>query len=439
MKLSSFKKRNAFASSVSGFARKLAKNENNSLLTALSKAQQRMGEFFLENQILGRKGSIGCVSLEISQRCNLDCSLCYLSESSNYVDDIPFQELKNRLDGIRDHFGVGTNVQISGGDPTLRDRAELVAIVKYAREIGLLPALFTNGIKCSRSLLEELSENGLSDVAFHVDLTQERKGYQTEHDLNALRLEYIERTKGLPLMVVFNTTVFERNFHEVKNIAKFFAQNADTVDFASFQLQADTGRGSLKERPNKISTETIREQINIGVASSLSWDAILVGHPKCHSYVPTFAINGKCYEIIDDPKLFGEFLEDFSHISHDRRENFLRIAWRCLKAANQKPNWYVKGLKYFLPRLWKIRGDLLKAKGKVNKISFFVQNFMDQNNLDQERIDACSFMVMTHEGPVSMCLHNSKRDDYILKPFFFESENGSELYHPFKGSQASDK
>ncbi len=439
MESSQIKNRKIFNFSPFGKERELNSKEEKSLFQTLHKARKRMGKFFLENQILGRKGSIGCVSLEISQRCNLDCSLCYLSESSNYVDDIPFQELKNRLDGVRDHFGVGTNVQISGGDPTLRDRVELVAIVKYAREIGLLPALFTNGIKCSRSLLKELSENGLSDVAFHVDLSQERKGYKTEHDLNAVRLEYIKRTKGLPLMVVFNTTVFEKNFHEVKNIAKFFAQNADTVDFASFQLQADTGRGTIKERPNKISTETIREQINLGVGSSLSWDAILVGHPKCHSYVPTFAINEKCYEIIDDPEFFGEFLKDFSHISHDRRESVLKIAWRYIKAANQKPSWYIKGIKYFLPRLWKVKGDLLRSKGKINKISFFVQNFMDQNNLDQERIDACSFMVMTHEGPISMCLHNSKRDDYILKPFIVESEKGSELYHPFKASQVASK
>ncbi len=424
-----------FASALSGSAIDLAQSEKNTLLKALSKTRQRMGKFFKENQILGRKGAIGCVSLEISQRCNLDCSLCYLSESSNYVDDIPFQEIKNRLDNIRNHFGVGTNVQISGGDPTLRERVELVAIVKYAREIGLLPALFTNGIKCSKNLLVELAHNGLSDVAFHVDLTQERKGYKTERDLNAIRLEYIERASGLPLMVVFNTTVFEGNFHEIKDLAKFFAQNADTVDFASFQLQADTGRGILKDRPNIISTETIREKINQGVNSKLSWDSILVGHPKCHSYVPTFAINEKCFEIIDDAQLFGEFLEDFSHVTHDRRESFLKIGWRYLKAASQKPSWYIKGLKYFLPKLWHVKGDLIKAKGKINKISFFVQNFMDKNNLDMERIEACSFMVMTHEGPVSMCLHNSKRDDYILKPFLVESENGPQLYQPLKENQ----
>ena len=52
---------------------------------ALEKARRRMGAFFRPNQVLGRRNSIGCVALEITQRCNLDCTLCYLSESSEKV------------------------------------------------------------------------------------------------------------------------------------------------------------------------------------------------------------------------------------------------------------------------------------------------------------------------------------------------------------------
>jgi hypothetical protein len=32
-------------------------------------------------QQMGRRWPIGCVALEITQRCNLDCTLCYLSEN----------------------------------------------------------------------------------------------------------------------------------------------------------------------------------------------------------------------------------------------------------------------------------------------------------------------------------------------------------------------
>ena len=131
-------------------------------------------------QVLGRRSTIGCVALEVTQRCNLDCTLCYLSDYSESVPDPPLDELKRKADNIKRLFGVQTNVQITGGDPTLRRRDELVEIVRYVAAIGLNPALFTNGIRATRDLLAELRAVGLVDVAFHVDVTQERKGRSEE-------------------------------------------------------------------------------------------------------------------------------------------------------------------------------------------------------------------------------------------------------------------
>ncbi len=34
----------------------------------------------------------------------------------------------------------------------------------------------------------------------------------------------------------------------------------------------------------------------------------------------------------------------------------------------------------------------------------------------EERIRNCSFMVWTEDGPVSMCAHNARRDDYVARP-----------------------
>ncbi len=83
----------SFVSAVKGRSSTLDGTETQSVQSALKQTRERMGKFFTKNQILGRKGSIGCVSLEISQRCNLDCSLCYLSSNSNDVTDLPLQEI----------------------------------------------------------------------------------------------------------------------------------------------------------------------------------------------------------------------------------------------------------------------------------------------------------------------------------------------------------
>jgi 7,8-dihydro-6-hydroxymethylpterin dimethyltransferase len=399
---------------------------------ALEQARRRMGPLFRENQVLGRRNAVGCVALEITQRCNLDCTLCYLSESSERVKDVPLEEVFRRIDAILERFGAPTAVQVTGGDPTLRRRDELTAIVRRIRERGLLPTLMTNGIKATREMLEELSAAGLNDVAFHVDLTQERRGYATEEDLNAVRLEYIERARHLPVAVIFNTTVCRENFEDIPDLIRFFRGHADVVGMASFQLQADTGRGVLRERDRVISLDTVRRQIEKGAGTPISWDTILIGHPACHRIGITLEANGNLYDLNDDPAFFNCFLADFEHVLFDRR--FPKAVARTIfREIARRPAWLLRAAKFLGPKLWRMRRDLVASRGGVHKLSFFVQNFMDAAALDPERIHACSFMVQTASGPVSMCAVNARRDEFILKPIPIETQAGRAVWDPLSG------
>lgn len=168
---------------------------------ALNEARRQMqaAAQWTPSQLMGRRWPIGCVALEITQRCNLDCTACYLSPHSQAVKDLPLQEVFRRIDMIFEHYGANTDVQVTGGDPTLRRRDELIAIVRRIQQKGMRSSLFTNGIKATRSLLEELADAGLVDVAFHVDMTQRRKGYDSELALNTIRQDYVERARGLGL------------------------------------------------------------------------------------------------------------------------------------------------------------------------------------------------------------------------------------------------
>ena len=53
-------------------------------------------------QSMGRRWPIGCVALEITQRCNLDCTLCYLSDSAEAVRDITMRVAfrERRMKGV---------------------------------------------------------------------------------------------------------------------------------------------------------------------------------------------------------------------------------------------------------------------------------------------------------------------------------------------------
>lgn len=417
---------------ISAYAPYKLKNDG---LTPKDRARKRMedGGLWTEKQYMGRRWGIGCVSLEITQRCNLDCTLCYLSESSEALKDIPLEEVYRRIDMIFDHYGPNTDIQVSGGDPTLRKRDELVAIVRRIREKGMRPTLFTNGIKATRDMLEELVEAGLVDVAFHVDLTQERKGYHTEKDLHEVRLEYINRARGLPLAVYFNTTVYEGNFHEIPDIVNFFVQHSDVVRLASFQLQADTGRGVLAERDFAITQRSVAAQISKGAGCDINFDLADIGHSACNKYAMTLVSNGKVHDLFDDPEYIRKVITATADTVFDRT-NKRRALEAIIDTVIKTPSLLPDSAGWLLRKGWGMKNDLLRSGGKVNKLSFFIHNFMDACHLEKDRIDACVFMVATGEGPLSMCLNNAKRDDYLLKPVQVEKEGVMQFWNPVTGS-----
>jgi 7,8-dihydro-6-hydroxymethylpterin dimethyltransferase len=367
---------------------------------------------------------MGCVSLEITQRCNLDCTLCYLSDSAEAVRDIPLEELFRRIDDIALQYGPNTDVQISGGDPTLRDKAELSQIVRYVRTKSMRASLFTNGILLTREWLQKLAEDGLNDVAFHVDMTQERKGYANEQDMNVLRLKYINMARGLPLSVIFNTTVFAGNMHEVAALADFFVRHNDVVRFASFQLGADTGRGTVPGRdPVAVTQASVCQAIEQGVGLQLNFDALHGGHRSCNRYAMLFTIGQQRFDALADGEFVARVMRDTADVVIDRDQG-LRGAWAVSKAILGKRHLLSGFVEHATRMLWQARAQWFKA-GRivppVRKISFFTHNFMDACNLDAERVDACVFMAATAEGPMSMCAYNAERERILLKPIVLSS------------------
>lgn len=384
-------------------------------------------EMFVPEQLAGRTFPVACVALEITQRCNLDCTLCYLSDLAEAVKDVPLFELERRIEMIHAHYGDNTNIQISGGDPTLRTIPDLVAIVTMIKARNMRSALFTNGIKASREMLEAMAEAGLNDVVFHVDLTQERKGYENEEQLNAIRLEYIQRTKDLPLRVMFNTTVFDKNFHEIPRLVSFFADNADKIDLTSFQLQADTGRGVLRKRNEQLITqESVMQQLREGTGLALNYDFPLIGHVDCNKYT-SIMVSGKSRAVLfDDCAFFNKLFDMLAKVGDNWAEPDIVIRKAMLKSLTN-PSLLLGGVKFWLKKAWALKAGLVQGNG-VHRLNLFIHNFMDAEKLECERCETCVFMVATADGPLSMCVHNAKRDQMISKPV--RDTNGKVLWNP---------
>lgn len=385
-----------------------------------------------KHQQMGRRWPVGCVALEITQRCNLDCTLCYLSEYSEAVRDIPLDTIFQRIDAIYRLYGPGTDIQVTGGDPTLRKRHELIAIIRCIHEMGMRSTLMTNGILASRSLLQELADAGLNDVAFHVDTTQKRKGFGSERELDLVREKYLGRTHGLGLSVMFNTTVHDDNYHEIPDLVRFFVRHADCIRTASFQLQADTGRGTKGKRGLIITPGSVWQQIESGVDSSINHNAMKAGHYHCNRYGMGLVVNQRFHDLLDDTETVGELHAATADITADRnrpRKTVLQFSCWLLK----HPHFIAPVIRWSLNKLVRIKYDLIRSRGRFTTLSFFVHNFMDAKDLDPERIRACVFKIMTNDGPVSMCEYNAHRDDFILQPVAVKREHTVRFWNPLSG------
>ena len=192
-----------------------------------------------------------------------------------------------------------------------------------------------------------------------------------------------------------------------------------------FSCRPTRGRGEWSGRAPIVSLNTVKQQISCGANRALPWDVARIGHPECHSYVSTLIINGNCIPVIENHGLFANFLNDFAYLHQDRRRPRVEIVADFVKAGIRNPGWFLRGSVFLLAHIWRAKRDLWQSRGRAHKMSFFVHNFMNADNLDADRIRACSFMLMTAQGPVSMCEHNERRDEYILKPIVFRRRDGS--------------
>lgn len=371
-------------------------------------------------QTAGRFYPIACVALEVTQRCNLDCTLCYLSDRAEMTYDPPLSVLFARLATIRSHYGTGVSVQLTGGDPTLRKVEDLEALCREISRLDMRSCLMTNGIRASRAFLTRLAAAGLDDVAFHVDMTQERKGFGSEADLNRVRQKYIDRTRGLGLRILFNTTVFGGNFEELPALARFLRDRPE-VAFVSFQMQADTGRGVLRARPDAITQDSVARAVEKGYGTSLHFGTAAVGHSKCNRYGSVVTAGGRAVSLLSNRHLVHRVIAALQGVD-DKRDAHIRVRPNVWRIICRHPLLALRALGHLALSVTRLGPGLLR--GPVRRQSLFIHNFMAIDALEEDRCASCVFMVATANGPLSMCVHNAQRDMHLASPDRIDTPSG---------------
>lgn len=107
--------------------------------------------------------------IEVTGRCDLGCPVCYAESGAGAWADPPLERIAFQLERLWRASGA-CNVQLSGGEPTLRD--DLPAIVAGARQRGFtFVQLNTNGLRLGRQpdYARTLAEAGLDSVYLQFD------------------------------------------------------------------------------------------------------------------------------------------------------------------------------------------------------------------------------------------------------------------------------
>ena len=128
-------------------------------------------ELLLRQKLLGtglegKPNSPLIVSYAVTKACNLRCLHCHVSAKEPMANELSLQEAMHAIDELAN---LGTEALIfSGGEPLLR-KDFVLTLAEYCIDVGILPAMLTNGLLLNRRVAEELKDAGILAVGIPID------------------------------------------------------------------------------------------------------------------------------------------------------------------------------------------------------------------------------------------------------------------------------
>ncbi|MEZ0290511.1 MAG: tetraether lipid synthase Tes, partial [Sulfolobales archaeon] len=434
------------------------------------------------------KSHSALTNLVVTNRCDLDCWYCFFyAEKAGFVYEPTIDQIKFMVSQLKKQ-GVTLVIQITGGEPTLRE--DLPEIVRVLREMGVRHIqLNTHGIKFARLYWEDpekaisyaktLRENGVNTVYMSFDgvtpETNPKNHFETPFIFEVFR------KAGMTSVVLVPVLIRTVNDHEAGDIIRFAAANMDIVRSVNFQPVSLTGMMKRFERERyriTIADAIIRiEEQTDGEIDRNQWYPIpscvpvsefiealsnqfkfeLTTHPHCGAatYVYVDRRGG------DNPYDF-RFIPIGKMIDIEGFFEYLREKSEELKSGGSKAVVGTKLLFNVITRFieWKnVPRDLKKLLPKLLLDIFTKQSyealgefhykflflgmmhFMDQYNYDVQRVMRCDIHYVMPDGRViPFCAYNVLPDiyrDYMMKQYSMSFEEYEKLHGPGKIGEAS--
>lgn len=342
-----------------------------------------------------------CTALiEVTQRCNLHCRFCFADSGAGGGKDPTVEQIDRMYQSVIQTSGR-CNVQISGGEPTLR--SDLPQIVRSGKEMGFpFIQLNTNGIRLAvdEKFVGQLKDAGLDSVFLQFDGTEDSV-YKTLRGcrLLAVKKKAIENCRKYGIGVVLvPTLVPDVNVQQIGDIIVFGLENIEAVRGVHFQPVSYFGRiPSPPEDKDRITLPDLMAEIEIQTGGKVRAGSLKP--PRCENSLCSF--HGS-FLYRGDGKLVA--------IAAD-------TGCCCKKAAEGAAK-----AKVFVAKNWsgRPRGNPRESSAGggsgwdkildcIHNRSFSISAmaFQDVWNVDLNRVRDCCIHVVSPEGKlIPFCLYN---------------------------------
>lgn len=204
------------------------------------------------------------ISWNTTKRCNLFCKHCYRESGPDVSTDneLTTEEGKKLLSEIRKSgFSI---IVFSGGEPLMRE--DIFELLQYARSLGMVNLMGSNGTLITKYYAEELKRSGLETIAISIDSLDEKK----HNDFRGSDLAFQSAIAGAKncieagIKVQLNCTVTKENLLEIDSIMNYAADLGAVSSHLLFLVEVGRGKNigytSLSKEEYKTAVDTILDK-----------------------------------------------------------------------------------------------------------------------------------------------------------------------------------
>lgn len=340
------------------------------------------------------------VLIEVTGRCNLHCPFCFADSGDDSGPDLSPADLAWRFMNALRKSGPHNIVQISGGEPTVRD--DLPEIITMGRTIGFpFIQLNTNGVRLASEpgYAARLKDAGLFSVFLQFDGTQDRI-YRTirGRDLLAEKMKAIEQCASAGLGIVLVPTIVKGvNDDDIGAILRLALELAPAVRGVHFQPAAYFGRHLTPPPPEeRLTLPDLMRAIQQQTDGLIRADHFIP--PGCEHPLCSFHGNFLRQEDGSLKPLSRQAVECCGDGDRENRGTGKAVSYVVNQWAAPKPASCCPA---------KDSLDAFLENHRSNTFAISAMAFQDVWSLDLERVQECCIHVAAPDGRmIPFCLYN---------------------------------